>query len=302
MLVDNLLSRGDSVVAVDNLMYGSHAPLLDLAGKPNLRFVRGDVRDGMFLTRLMREHQPEFVIHLAALVGAPACHRDPETAVAVNVGGTVNVIRAISEACPDAHLVFASTDSSYGSVAGDGAVDETTPLCPLSEYGRDKEAAERLVRGARKYTILRFATAFGLSRRMRLDLMVNDFTWQAVHNRNLVVYEGGFRRTFLHVGDIVRAIGMVMDSDRSVGRIFNVGDDRLNFTKAEVAALIAEIVPGTALNLAGEGQDPDRRDYVISHQGIRDLGFEASTTLADGIRELVRGYAMLDIRPPWRNA
>jgi len=303
ILSETLLDAGHHVVAIDNLMYGGHPSLIDLAGRPALTFIRGDVRDASLLTRTFREHSPAGIVHFAAIVGAPACHRDPELAAAVNVGGTANVVRAISEACPEAHLIFASTDSSYGRVEGGRAVTEDTPLSPLSEYGRDKEAGERLVRGVRKHTILRFATAFGLSRRLRLDLMVNDFTWQAVHNRNLLVYEGGFGRTFLHVRDIIRAVLLTLDSPSTMaGQTFNVGDDHLNATKEEIARLVADVVPGTTLNLTGDGTDPDQRNYVIDHSRIRALGFEAAVTLRAGIEELVRGYAMLDARSAWRNA
>lgn len=303
-LVAEALARGDNVVALDNLMYSGHPPLLDLAGHPNLHFVRADVRDGSAVERILREATPDAVVHLAAIVGAPACHRDPELAAAVNVHGTSNVVRALSRACPEAHLIFASTDSTYGQVSKDQSVTEETPLAPLSEYGRDKEAGERLVRGGcRRWSILRFATAFGLSRRLRLDLMVNDFTWQAVHNRHLIVYEAGFGRTFLHVKDIVRAILLVLaHPDHTVAQAFNVGDDTLNVTKAEIAKVVAEVVPGTTLNLLGEGSDPDQRNYIVDHTRIRALDFQATVSLRAGIEELVRGYAMIDARSSWRNA
>lgn len=302
-LTARLLDAGHRVVAYDNLMYGGHPPLIDLAWRPELEFVRGDVRDASLLAKTLREVDPIAVVHLAAIVGAPACHRDPELAATVNVGGTANVVRAVAESCPDAHVIFASTDSSYGRVAGDGSVTEDTPLLPLSEYGRDKEGGERLVRGARRHTILRFATAFGLSRRLRLDLMVNDFVWQAVHNRNLVVYEAGFGRTFLHVRDLVRAVELVLGRlDECLGRTFNVGDDRLNATKADIARLVSDAVPGTAVNLLGEGADPDQRNYVVSHARFRAFGFESAISLEAGIAELIKGYGMLDIRTQWRNA
>ena len=297
------LARGDTVTAIDNLMYGGHPPLLDLAGHPALRFRRADIRDLPALEVILREAEPQAVAHLAAVVGAPACHRDPGLSAAVNVGGTANVVDVVGRVAPTAHVLFASTDSTYGKVLN-GVVTETTPLMPLSEYGRDKEAGERIVRGrCQRWTIARFATAFGLSRRLRLDLMVNDFTWQAVHNRHLIVYESAFTRTFLHVSDIVRAILLLLDSpDMTVARTFNVGDDRLNVSKADIARAVADAVPGTTLNLLGEGVDPDQRNYAVDHAAIRDLRFEAQILLPQGIEELVKGYAMMDVRTPWRNA
>lgn len=300
-LIATALARGDTIIAIDNLMYGGHPPLLDLAGHPRLRFIRADVRNDLSL--VLREAEPDAIVHLAAIVGAPACHRDPELAAAVNVNGTGNVVRTAARVCPDAHLVFASTDSTYGKAPKGKPVTETTPLAPLSEYGRDKDAGERIVRGGcRRWTIARFATAFGLSRRLRLDLMVNDFTWQAIQHHHLIVYEAGFGRTFLHVKDLVRAILLVLDRpEDTVAQTFNVGDDALNVTKADIAKLVAEIVPGTTLNLFGEGVDPDQRNYVVDHTRVLSLGFEATMSLRVGIEELVRGYAMIDARTPWRN-
>ncbi len=300
LLVEALLKGEHEVVAFDNLLYGGHPPLIDLAYHPRLTFVRGDVRDRALLAKVARG--ADVVVHLAAIVGAPACRRDPELSAAVNVGGTANVVAAVREGAPEAHLIFASTDSCYGQTLVSGACTESSTLCPLSEYARDKESAERIVRGAPRWTIARFATAFGLGRRLRLDLMVNDFTWQAVHNKHLIVYESDFARTFLHVRDIVGAVLRVLERPAEVmGQVYNVGDDRLNATKADIARLVAEVVPGTTLNLLGEGTDPDGRNYTVDHAAIRALGFEAAITLKAGIAELAKGYAMCDVRSPWRN-
>ena len=300
-LVAQLLTREQEVVAYDNLLYNGHPPLLDLAIDPRLTFVRGDVRDRRALAKTVEG--ADAVVHLAAIVGAPACRRDPELSAAVNVGGTANVVAALREKAPQAHLIFASTDSCYGVGAPGRVCSEQTPLRPLTEYGRDKESAERLVMGAPKWTIARFATAFGLSRRLRLDLIVNDFTWQAVHNRHLIVYESGYARTFLHVLDIVAAIELMLGRpEEAVGQVYNVGDDRLNITKADVAKTVATVVQGTSLNLLGEGSDPDQRNYVVEHTAIRQLGFEAAITLEQGVRELAKGFSMLDVRSPFKNA
>ena len=301
-LVPTLLTRGDHVIALDNLYYGGHPPLIDLAGHPHLTFVKGDVRDPKMLEKVLKGNSLDAIIHLAAIVGAPACHANPELATSINVNGTSFLTHVASEYAPDAHFLFASTDSCYGTIP-DGRCTEETPLLPLSEYGRDKEQGERMVRGrCRRWTIMRFATAFGLSRRIRLDLMVNDFTWQAVHNKHLIVYEAEYGRTFLHVKDIIRAVVLMLEEgDKVTGRVYNVGDDRLNATKADIARTIAEIIPGTTLNLLGDGADPDQRNYVVDHSRVQGLGFTANISMADGIAELVLGYAMMDVRSPWRN-
>lgn len=300
MLVAQALQEGNEVIGLDSLHVG-HPSLFDLAGHPRFRFIRGDIRDRKLLEQVLDEARPDAVVHLAAIVGAPACRMDPERAASVNVTGTGNLVGSIREACPEAHLVFASTDSVYGRV--DGPCSEDGAVHPLSEYGRDKEAGERIVRGgSRRFTILRFATAFGISRRPRIDLLINDFVWQAVRNRYLVVYEADFRRTFLDVSDIVRAVLLVLDrSDTTAGQTYNVGDDRLNASKADVARIVAAAVPETGLNLLGEGKDPDQRDYIPDHRRIRALGFEATLSISQGVDRLVRGYAMFDVRSPWRN-
>jgi len=298
MLTEHLIGMGCDVCGVDNLKFGSGS-LVDLAHR--FEFHRTDVRDGDAVARIIHGFRPDVVVHLAAIVGAPACHGDPEGSRAVNVGGTENVVRPSRMA--GAHVVFASTGSVYGSVSDRLCTEETAPA-PLTEYGRDKAEAESIVReGAAQWTILRFATAFGLSRRMRLDLLPNDFVWQALHSHHLLVYEGGHMRTFIEVSDMVWAIwSCVLDPMASAGRVFNVGDDTLNVTKADLAALVASMVPGTSLDMKGTGVDPDRRDYLVDYSCIHeDLGFRAEIGLEEGVRRLVRGYALMRQDSPWHN-
>lgn len=299
MLTEHLLDLGATVCGIDNLMFGSGS-LVDLAHR--FRFHRIDVRDANAVRSAVHGFLPESVVHLAAIVGAPACHMDPERSRVINVDGTAHVVAAAGEV--GAHVVFASTGSVYGSVPS-GLCTEDTPPDPLTEYGNSKIDGEAIVRcGAGPWTILRFATAFGLSRRMRLDLLPNDFTWQALHQRHLLVYEGGHLRTFIEVGDMVRAItACIAQPHVTKGEVFNVGDDRLNITKAMLAELVAEIVPGTALDMKGSGEDPDQRNYAVDYSRIQNaLGFRSAVGLDEGIRRLVRGYALMRPDSPWHNA
>lgn len=293
-LVPLLLRAGHGVTVLDSLRHGQTV-LLDVVHDPAFRFVRGDVRDRWAVDEAL--DGADAVVHLAAIVGAPACHADPVLARSINVDGTAAVV----EAAGGRPVIFASTDSCYGSKGG-GSCDEGTALEPISEYGQHKLLGEIAVRQAPDFTILRFATAFGASPRMRLDLLVNDLTFTAVRTRAVVVYEAGFKRTFLHVRDIARALLVALDNrPRWRWQVVNVGDDRHNVSKAVLAGRIAAAVPGCLLNLAGAGADPDRRDATVSHALARSLGFEAEVSIDDGIAELVKAAPLVVVHNPFSN-
>jgi nucleoside-diphosphate-sugar epimerase len=288
-----LLERGLRVRVLDNLMYGQQS-LLHCFRHPGFEFVRGDIRDGATVHSAL--DGVDGVVHLAAIVGAPACRRDPELARAVNQEATSSLLEL---AARDVPLVFASTTSNYG--AQDQPCDEDTALNPLSEYGLTKTAAETAVRERGNAAVLRFASAFGMSPRLRLDLMVNDFTWQAVKNGALIVYEKGFRRTFAHVGDLARSILLALQSfGRMRDQVFNVGHSSLSFSKEEVALIIRQRVE-FFLYFAAIGSDPDRRDYEVSYDRIAGLGFDTEVSLEQGIDELIRGFEMVTLRNPYSN-
>jgi len=295
-LVPQLRNAGHEVVVLDSLRHGQPV-FLDRVRDDGFAFQRGDVRKVEDVAAAI--DGCDAVVHLAAIVGAPACHAEPELAHSVNVKGLRVVAAAAQEA--GAVFVFPSTDSCYGAQPS-GECDEDTPLEPLSEYGQHKAHGESYVRAVvDDHSILRFATAFGVSPRMRTDLLVNDFVLTGLRNRSLVVYEAGFRRTFLHVADIGRAVVQALE-DRDVfgGRTFNVGDDNLNFDKAELAKAVAGHT-GCSLNMAGEGTDLDGRDYWVSHTRIAPH-FKASITLDEGIEELLRAYDTMTFSDPFRNA
>ncbi len=236
------------------------------------------------------------VVHLAALVGYPLCKKMPHRAVQVNVEGTKNVIASMPS---DAGLVYASTGSNYGEV--EGVCTEDTPLNPLSLYGRVKTEAEELCLARGNSIALRFATAYGLSPRPRLDLMINDFCWQAIHQKYLVVYEKHFWRTFIHVVDIARAmVHMLERFDTLEHQVFNVGHESLNFTKEDIVKLIKQRVD-FLVYFAEFGKDEDRRDYEVDYSRVRATGFEVSIDIETGLSELINGLALLEIRNPYGN-
>jgi nucleoside-diphosphate-sugar epimerase len=256
----------------------------DVAALPAVRFVRGDVRDRELLGRAAAGAGA--IVHLAAISGRPACDRDHDEARSVNIDGT----RAVCAVAGDRPLIFASTSSVYGAVPC-GLCTESTPAAPLSLYAATKLAAEALVRAAGG-VCLRFATCYGLSPRMRLDLLVNHFVDVLLRERRLEVYEPEARRTFLHVSDAARAVLLVLASPGAFAAgVFNTGDEALNLTKHEVLDLICRHVPGAVVSYTSTQADPDRRDYAVSYARIRSAGYRTSVSLEDGIGELVRGLS-----------
>jgi nucleoside-diphosphate-sugar epimerase len=295
VLAPMLLAEGHHLTIFDSLMYGA-LPLLGFSVHPRLEIVKGDVRDAPIVARVVKDH--DWIFHLAAIVGYPACAADPHLSTTTNVEGTRNVVAAMGRG---QRLIFASTGSTYGKV--DGVATEETPIAPLTLYGRNKRDAEMLIRDSgREHVILRFATVFGSSPRMRLDLLVNDFVYQALHNRQIVLFEGYFRRTFLHSTDAAAVYPFAMTHFETMcGKVYNVGDEAMNYTKRDVALKIKDCVD-YYLHEAPTGTDPDQRDYEVDYGRLQSLGFRAKVGLDEGIRELVKILRVLTISNPLRNA
>lgn len=294
VLTTMLLDRGYHVTIFDNFMYGAQH-LCAFSRHPHLELIKGDVRDGGHVARVVKCR--DWVFHLAAIVGYPACAADPYRATTTNVDGTRHLLDAMVEG---QRLVFASTGSTYGKVAG--TATEETPIAPLTLYGKNKRDCEKLIRDSDiPHAILRFATVFGSSPRLRLDLLVNDFVYQALHARQIVLFEGHFRRTFLHVTDAAAVYPFTMDHfDQMAGNVYNVGDESMNFTKKQVAYKIKEYV-NYYLHEADVGKDPDQRDYEVDYSRLKRLGYEAKVSLDEGLRELVKLLSILSIQHPLRN-
>ena len=283
------LAAGHEVTVLDTLESGGTG-LLAAAAYPTFRLVRGDTRD----ERAVREALggQAAVVHLAAVVGFGACNRDPARAESINVGGTRTLLAARD---PSQTLLFASTGSVYGAVP-DGLCDESLAPRPLSVYGQTKLAAEQLVLDAGNATAFRFATAFGLSPRMRTDLLVNGFVRDARRNGYVVIYDRDARRTFIHVRDMARAFLFALDrfaaSREMDGQVYNAGSERLNLAKDEIAALLRrrlsfEVFYGPV------GGDEDQRDYAVSYAKLEALGYRAMVGMEEGLDELVRAAELL---------
>ncbi len=292
LLTPMLLEQGHEVILYDCFLWGIR-PILHFASSPRLEIVQGDIRDREAVAKVVQ--RGDAVVHLAAIVGYPACAADPHRAVTTNVEGTRNVVDSLG----DRRLIFASTGSTYGKV--EGICTEATPIAPLTLYGATKSEAEKAVldKGG---VGLRLATVFGISPRLRLDLLVNDFVYQAVHNRQIVLYEGHFRRTFLHARDAARAFAFALNHyDSMKGEAFNVGDEVMNYTKRDVAEHIRHFVD-YYLHEADVGEDLDKRDYEVSYEKIKGLGYAVDVQLDDGILELIKVLSHIKITNEWRNA
>jgi nucleoside-diphosphate-sugar epimerase len=294
LLVPMLLENGIAVRVLDNLRFGG-AGLLPHFRNRRFTFVHGDLRDEAAVQEALRG--VDAVVHLAAIVGFPACKQEPRLAQETNVDGTINLIK---QRHPDQAIVFASTGSNYGQV-GDGVCTEETPLNPLTIYGRTKTRAEELLREAGNVVIYRFATAFGLSPRLRLDLLINDFVYNALKRNFLLIYERDFQRTFIHVHDMARSFMFALDHlDRMRDQVYNVGSENMNKSKADIAYLIKERLD-FFLEFAPAGEDPDKRNYEVSYAKIRAAGFHTTISVPDGIDEMLRGLRVIEVANPYSN-
>ncbi len=293
-LVPLLLEKGHKVRVYDSLKFGGHG-LLPCCQHRSFELVKGDVTDPAGLKAAL--DGVEAIVHLAAIVGYPACKKEPQVAQATNVDGTRNLLNLRK---PDQKVIFASTGSIYGSIP-DYVCNENTPTAPITLYGETKATAEKLILDSGNSVAYRYATAFGVSNRMRLDLMPNDFTYQAVKNRSLIVYEGGFKRTFVHVRDMARSIIFALEKwDTVKDDVYNVGHESMNFTKEDVARKILEHVD-YYLHFAEVGTDADQRNYEVSYEKIRKKGFETTVDLDRGVAELVRAAKLIEFQNPFAN-
>lgn len=288
ILCEHLLDAGYQVTAVDNLMYGEQA-LFHLCANPQFDFVYGDARDEELMRGLVKK--ADVLIPLAALVGAPACEREPTLATSVNF----EAIRMLNRLRSAAQLViYPTTNSGYGTKSGHLRCDEETPLEPISLYGRTKVDAEMELLQAPNTITLRLATVFGTSPRMRLDLLVNHFTYAAVTDGYIVIFEKEFKRNYIHIRDVADCfVHCIRNGSKMAGRPYNAGLEDANLSKEELALKVKEYVPRFYIHFAAVGNDPDKRNYIVSNERLRKAGFSARRSIDDGIKELIKGYRML---------
>jgi nucleoside-diphosphate-sugar epimerase len=287
VLCERLLAAGYRVTTVDDMMY-QQGSLLHLCANPHFDFVLGDVRDKELMRRLVKE--ADVLIPLAAVVGAPACDRDPLLARSVNLEA-VRLLNGLRS--PQQMVIYPTTNSGYGTQSGDRFCTEDTPLEPISLYGQTKSQAEAELLETPNVITLRLATVFGMSPRMRLDLLVNHFVYAAITDGYIVIFEKDFKRNYIHIRDVADCFVHCSENfKRMAGRPYNAGLDAANLSKEELALKIKEYVPNFYVHFAQVGSDPDKRNYIVSNQRLCEAGFEARRSLDDGIRELLKGYRM----------
>jgi len=288
ILVGELLARGYRVTVLDNFFF-QQASLGHLCAEPNLELVRGDIRDEHLIAGLLSHH--EIVIPLAALVGAPLCSRDPYTAEAVNLKAPLAMLKMMSS---EQRLLMPITNSGYGIGEHGKMCTEDSPLRPVSLYGRHKVEVEKAVLDRGNAISFRLATVFGMSPRMRLDLLVNDFVHRAVTDHAVTLFESHFKRNYIHVRDVARAFLHGLDHfDAMKNQPYNVGLSEANLSKRELCERIRKQVPHFVFVEAPIGKDPDQRDYIVSNEKIERSGYRTHYSLDAGIAELVKGCRML---------
>jgi nucleoside-diphosphate-sugar epimerase len=288
VIVPTALRAGHEVIVVDTFMY-NQTSLLDCCIDPKLTIIRGDACDEELITKLVGE--VDAIFPLACLTGAPLCDKEPEQAQKV----VIDALRIILKAKTDKHMIiYPTTNSGYGVGEPGKFCTEETPLRPVSLYGKIKVQAEEEVLAAGNGITLRLATAFGVSPRMRLDLLVNDFTYQAVTNGHIELFEAHFKRNFIHIRDIAKAFLHMLDNfDKLKGEAYNVGLSDANLSKAELCLEIQKQVKGFTFTENMEGKDPDQRDYVVSNEKIEKTGYSQDVSLSAGIEELIKGFSVV---------
>ncbi len=288
ILVPELLKKGYTVTVLDTFMFGQNS-LLDCCANNKFDVVRGDARDEELLKSLLKDK--DYIIPLAALVGAPLCARDKIGTITTNKDAIVSLVKVASK---EQRILMPVTNSGYGIGQKGVYCTEETPLNPISLYGKTKVEAEKAILDRGNAISFRLATVFGMAPRMRMDLLVNDFTYRAVKDRFVVVFEGHFKRNYIHTRDVSRAfLHAIENFDRMKNEPYNVGLSDANVSKLELCAKIKEHVQDFVFLEAPIGEDPDKRDYIVSNEKIEKTGFQPLYSLEMGIKELVKGYRIL---------
>ena len=284
----SVVRRAALVGALDNFMY-NQSSLLDCCHDESLSIVRGDVRNKSLMEKLVKD--ADAIFPLACLTGAPLCAQDPTGAQTILYDAIEMMLKMTSK---NQIVIFPTTNSGYGVGEKGKFCDENTPLRPISLYGKLKVQAEEAILASGHGITLRLATAFGVAPRMRLDLLVNDFTYRAVHDRFVVLFEAHFKRNYIHVRDISKAfLHGINNFDTMKSQAYNVGLSDANLSKLELCQEIKKQVPEFYFVEATIGEDPDKRDYIVSNEKIEKTGFKPDVSLSKGITELLKAYKVI---------
>lgn len=282
-LIPKLLYLGHSVTCVDNLYWKQYPELLRYEyGNVNFEFIHADLTSDRVYKSFLNDYHA--IIHLAAIVGAPACDKIPEYTKKLHVDFTRDLINNLDD---DQILIYPNTNSGYGATTGEEYCDENTPMNPISLYGSTKCEAEKIVLEHKKSVVFRLATVFGLSQRMRLDLLVNNFCYKAAQNIPMDIYEGHFKRNFVHIDDVAYAFMFALDNKPYMYQnVYNLGNDESNMSKMDLVNMIKEICPNWQVT-EGDGEDLDKRNYIVSNEKLAKTGFRATKTVQDSIECII---------------
>jgi len=287
-MVPDLLSAGHKVTVLDNLMF-KQTSLNHVCINPNFSFVRGDIRVESVIAPLMKK--ADVIIPLAALVGAPMCTQDPVGATTINHDAITLMIKLLSK---EQIVLMPTTNSAYGTGDENNFCTEESPLRPISQYAIEKVGIEKELMQHENTVSFRLATVFGMSPRMRIDLLVNDFTYRAIYDGFVVLFESHFKRNYIHVRDVSRVFQHTLNNyDKMKGQIYNVGLTDANVSKWELCEHIQKQVPNFSFLEAPVGKDPDQRNYIVSNAKIEATGFKPTYSLDMGITDLIKGYTMI---------
>ena len=283
-----LLLRGYKVTVLDSLLHGQY-PLLDCCANPDFDFIKGDICDEGLMMKLI--NQFDIIIPLAAIVGSPACKMNPTLTQLVNYDAHMKIVKETSSS---QMVIFPTTNSGYGIGEKNSYCTEKSPLRPISEYGRTKVEVEKAFLDKGNAITFRLATVFGMSPRMRMDLLVNDFVYRAYKDRFIILFEENFRRNYIHIRDVAGAfIFGINNYEKMRGEPYNVGLSSANLTKKELCEKISQHVPEFFVHSSPIGEDPDKRDYLVSNEKLESLGWSSTYNLDMGIQELLKGYKIL---------
>jgi nucleoside-diphosphate-sugar epimerase len=292
VFVPQLLDIGYKVTVLDNFIYRQNS-LLDVCYHPNLNIIVGDVRDKEQLKTVIQKH--DILVPLAAIVGAPSCDKDKPLARAVNQTQIENITKWVSK---DQMVLYPVTNSGYGIGQKDVYCDETTPLNPISHYGKTKIAGEKALLEMGNAITFRLATVFGTAPRMRMDLLVNDFVYRAFNDRFIVLFESHFKRNYIHIRDIASVFFHAIKNYNALkGQPYNVGLSDANLSKMELCEKIKRHLPDFHIFESEIAEDPDKRDYIVSNERIEATGWKPQYSIDDGIKELIKAYSFLKVNP-----
>ena len=289
VMTPELIKKGFNVTVLDNFMYKQNS-LNNLCQYKNFNIENGDVRIKSIVEPLLKK--ADIIIPLAAYVGAPLCNKDPIGASSVNKEAIFMMLKYLSK---NQRIIMPTTNSAYGSGNKENFCDENSELKPISLYAKEKVEVENRLIEHENFVSYRLATVFGMSPRMRIDLLVNDFTYRAFNDQFLVLFESHFKRNYIHVKDVTRAFIHAIDNFESMkGEVFNVGLSDTNISKKELCEAIKLQVPNFVFPEEEVGEDPDKRNYIVSNEKIEKTNFKTSVSLSDGIKELIKGYKMIN--------